>query len=278
MERESFIFKKAWRDAISELPEKVRAEAYVAIIEYGITGEAPELKSMARVAFAFVKADIDRECAQEERQAAVSDEMRRRVMKRWNKKYVNTQVDTQVDTQVNTDVYTDVIHKFDDVYTDVNTQEMPVSPRACVVDNQDNIEDSDIDNNQKEEKESVGKKKTKAAPLPAEPKGTLSSTIDLRKENFYNSLVPFVGKYGRETIRAFFDYWSEYNKSRTKMRWELQKTWETARRLATWASRDNNFKFQNNGTGRTNNQADAEADAYEVMQRIKARGGTSQVV
>ncbi|WP_444351139.1 hypothetical protein [Phocaeicola plebeius] len=39
-------------------------------------------------------------------------------------------------------------------------------------------------------------------------------------------------------IRAFFDYWSELNKSETKMRYELEKTWELPRRLATWASRE----------------------------------------
>lgn len=59
-----------------------------------------------------------------------------------------------------------------------------------------------------------------------------------RKESFYQSLVPFVGQYPKEMIRAFFDYWSELNKSETKMRYELEKTWELPRRLATWASRE----------------------------------------
>ena len=43
-------------------------------------------------------------------------------------------------------------------------------------------------------------------------------------------------------LRKFFDYWSEMNKSRTKMRYEGEKTWETSKRLATWASRDKDFK------------------------------------
>ena len=45
-------------------------------------------------------------------------------------------------------------------------------------------------------------------------------------------------QYPKEMIRAFFDYWSELNKSETKMRYELEKTWELPRRLATWASRE----------------------------------------
>ena len=59
-----------------------------------------------------------------------------------------------------------------------------------------------------------------------------------RKDSFYQSLVPFVGKYPKEMIRAFFDYWSELNKSGTKMRYELEKTWELPRRLSTWANRE----------------------------------------
>ena len=59
-----------------------------------------------------------------------------------------------------------------------------------------------------------------------------------RKDSFYQSLVPFVGKYPKEMIRAFFDYWSELNKSETKMRYELEKTWELPRRLSTWANRE----------------------------------------
>ena len=39
-------------------------------------------------------------------------------------------------------------------------------------------------------------------------------------------------------IRAFFDYWSELKKSCAKMRFELEKTWELPKRLATWASKE----------------------------------------
>lgn len=39
-------------------------------------------------------------------------------------------------------------------------------------------------------------------------------------------------------LRAFFDYWSEPNREKTKMRFEQQKTWDTKRRLSTWANRE----------------------------------------
>lgn len=77
------------------------------------------------------------------------------------------------------------------------------------------------------------KKAEQAKKLAAAKAATLK-----RREEFYNSLVPFVERYGKEMIRAFYDYWSELNKSETKMRFDTEKTWELARRLATWANRE----------------------------------------
>ena len=59
-----------------------------------------------------------------------------------------------------------------------------------------------------------------------------------RKKEFYESLVPFVQVYGKEMTRKFFDYWSEMNKSGTKMRFELQKTWELSLRLSKWNEKE----------------------------------------
>lgn len=59
-----------------------------------------------------------------------------------------------------------------------------------------------------------------------------------RKKEFADSLVPYVPRYGKEMIRAFFDYWSEMNKQQTKMRVDKQSTWELPKRLATWANKE----------------------------------------
>lgn len=58
-----------------------------------------------------------------------------------------------------------------------------------------------------------------------------------RRENFRQSLEPFVARYGREMVDAFADYWSELTPSGQQMRFELERTWETARRLAIWHRR-----------------------------------------
>ena len=94
-----------------------------------------------------------------------------------------------------------------------------------------------------------------------------------RKERFYESLVPFVEKYGAAMIREFFDYWSEMNKSQTKMRFEQQPTWETSLRLVTWAKRDNNFNKQANGN--TNRESDQEDFMRNIAEGV-ARAHTVQ--
>ena len=70
-----------------------------------------------------------------------------------------------------------------------------------------------------------------------------AATTEERKELFRKSLVPFVDQYGREMIREFFDYWTEKTQSGAKMRYELERTWETPRRLATWSRRKEEKSF-----------------------------------
>lgn len=71
------------------------------------------------------------------------------------------------------------------------------------------------------------------------------------QKEFYDSLRPFVQIYPPQMLREFFNYWSEPNKSKTKMRFEQEKTWDLNRRLARWA---NNNKDRNNGNT-TNDKA-----------------------
>lgn len=84
--------------------------------------------------------------------------------------------------------------------------------------------------------------------------------IETRKENFAKSLVPYVEIYGKYMIKQFYEYWTETNKSKTKMRFEQQPTWETAKRLATWARRSESYgNRQINGAASTHEQRRDEA-------------------
>jgi hypothetical protein len=66
--------------------------------------------------------------------------------------------------------------------------------------------------------------------------------IELRKTSFASTLEPFLKTYGRNLLNDFYKYWTEPNKSNTKFRAELEKTWDVERRLETWARNDKAFK------------------------------------
>lgn len=77
-------------------------------------------------------------------------------------------------------------------------------------------------------------KEVESSPIVKPTRVNKEQEMKSREREFYNVLVPFVKTYGREMIREFFDYWSEPNKSHSKMRFEQERTWDLSRRLQTW--------------------------------------------
>jgi len=64
------------------------------------------------------------------------------------------------------------------------------------------------------------------------------SVLRARTQKFYDSLKPHLEAYGKDMLREFFEYWTEPNKSSTQFKQEMEKTWDTSRRLKSWAKRD----------------------------------------
>ena len=58
-----------------------------------------------------------------------------------------------------------------------------------------------------------------------------------RKEKFVEDVKQFDEIYIIKVIDEFIDYWTEPNKAKTKMRFEMQSTWDTKRRLKLWNDR-----------------------------------------
>ena len=71
---------------------------------------------------------------------------------------------------------------------------------------------------------------------------TVNNTINKREAVFKKNLTTFSNTYTSDLLENFFDYWSEKNKSGKKMKFELQKTFETSKRLATWFKRQEKWK------------------------------------
>lgn len=64
---------------------------------------------------------------------------------------------------------------------------------------------------------------------------TKSNDILLRLEAFQKNVFN-IKDIDIEDKKAFIDYWSEANKSGTKMRFEMEKTWDLGRRIKRWVN------------------------------------------
>ena len=72
-----------------------------------------------------------------------------------------------------------------------------------------------------------------------------------RSHDFGLKLVPYMETYGKPMIREFFDYWTERNKSGTRMRFEMENVFDIPKRLARWKLNNyNNIAKRGEGTSK----------------------------
>ena len=175
---------------------------------------------------------------------------------------VHTQVHTQEERKKENSPHTPYKEKNKEDFTENQRFSTHKNVRVCVCEGQDGIS---------------GQEEVKAPPK--------APLIDKRREEFRKAITPYEEKYGKEMCENFFNYWSEYNRSRTKMRCELQKTWQLSGRLATWAKNDYRVNQPSTVYGNTTNSRYSSADiaererlerqrsAYRLMQRLAAEDG-----
>ena len=70
--------------------------------------------------------------------------------------------------------------------------------------------------------------------------------------------------YPKEMKEDFIEYWSEESKT-GKTRQSMQKTWNTERRLKTWAKNDN--KWNNKKTSKIDAQIDSYVGALNLLEK-----------
>lgn len=115
-------------------------------------------------------------------------------------------------------------------------------------------------NSQSKGKESKGNESNRGEtpPIPRE------ELLAKKQSDFYESLKPFISEYGKDMLREFYNHWAEPNKSRTKIKWEMEDTWDTKLRLEKW--RRNDDKWSRNKTDKpTGEISDA---AQQLLNKI----------
>ena len=81
--------------------------------------------------------------------------------------------------------------------------------------------------------------------LTSKVKNSKVKDMNERYDDFDSQSKEYVLIYGEDTINDFVTYWTEPNKSDTKMKFELQQTFDIKRRLKRWASNDFNGNKKN---------------------------------
>ena len=90
-----------------------------------------------------------------------------------------------------------------------------------------------------------------------------SKVLEVKKQEFFTSVHKY-SDFSKTMRDDFISYWCEFNHSRTKMKWQLQRTFEIKRRLTTW--KNNNF---NNGQ-KNGFISDADYDQQKKDARNRA--------
>ena len=89
---------------------------------------------------------------------------------------------------------------------------------------------------------------------------TSINNISNRKNEFVSEVLTF--DYEESILNGFSDYWTEPNKSNTKMKFELNKTWKTELRLKTWATNQKKWdKPKSNSNGMS--KLDAQINEWQ---------------
>lgn len=95
---------------------------------------------------------------------------------------------------------------------------------------------NDPDNTLKEQKKNkkISKEEQKNTDNNDKNKEEEINIVAQKKIEFAEMIKPFVEKFGKDLCNEFYSYWTEPNKSQTKIKWELERTFDINLRLTTF--------------------------------------------
>ena len=96
-------------------------------------------------------------------------------------------------------------------------------------------------------------------------KNNNNNNISNRRNEFVFEVLSF--DYDESILNGFVDYWTEPNKSNTKMKFELNKTWSTKLRLNTWAANQKKWDKPNSNT-KTMSKLDAQINEWQKAKEL----------
>ena len=91
--------------------------------------------------------------------------------------------------------------------------------------------------------------------------------LSIRLNEFKNEIAEL--NFDKNIKSQFFLYWSEFNRSKTKMRWELERTWNTVSRIQRF--QNNQKKWNPKNSKSLKNKLDTFNKAKQMMNQINNR-------
>mgnify|MGYP000660256300 CR=1 FL=1 len=92
-----------------------------------------------------------------------------------------------------------------------------------------------------------------------------NNNISNRRNDFVFEVLSF--DYDESILNGFIDYWTEPNKSNTKMKFELNKTWSTKLRLKTWANNQKKWDKPKSNK-KTMSKLDAQINEWQKAKEL----------
>ena len=92
-----------------------------------------------------------------------------------------------------------------------------------------------------------------------------NNNISNRRNDFVFEVLSF--DYDESILNGFIDYWTEPNKSNTKMKYELNKTWSTKLRLKTWANNQKKWDKPKSNK-KTMSKLDAQINEWQKAKEL----------
>lgn len=254
-EDNTFTFHIDWQEVLKEYPAEVRLEVYDAVIEYAATGTLSELKPLSKMAFSFIRKEMDddarREASERERRSFAGKEGMR---SRWGREITDDNKDNNV---------TDVIDVITEITDDNKDNDVT---RACARDNSLSISCVNVNNITQEKKEEESK----------EIEGTGGKRKPTRR--FVKPTVEEVQAYCDERgngmdARSFVDF---YESKGWMVGKNPMKDWKAA--VRTWEQRDDFRMTRQPSRPQKPTQADiyAENDRLldDMLKKIQQKYGT----
>ena len=236
MKQNSFTFKISWHKVLIKYSPEIRLKVYDSIIEYVESGEMPEMDEPSKIAFLFIKNDIDEE---NKRKNEISEKRREAAMRSVEKRRKQKEAKLAIAQFAEKEHVEDVEPIFEDAGNEVNTE-------INVKKMDSNIQDVDFTEiilpkeikkeEEKEIKENREKEKVHSniyinLPKEKEIKENREKEAEKNKEKskrkFLKENLPLKGfldlSFVRDDFKECFSMWVEYKQSLpAKMRYNSE--------------------------------------------------------